>query len=77
MHVIQGVAGSIPKSVEVEFVSDLVGIASPGDLISVTGIVQVSLYSNLIYDLFNFMKNLKLHCRLEVNKKTIIGKGLV
>ncbi|CAG4978471.1 unnamed protein product [Parnassius apollo] len=37
----QSVSGTIPRSVEIELQSDLVGTACPGDVLSVTGIVQV------------------------------------
>ncbi|RVE46463.1 hypothetical protein evm_008873 [Chilo suppressalis] len=37
----QGISGTIPRSVEIELQGDLVGTACPGDVLSVTGIVQV------------------------------------
>ncbi|XP_045538871.1 DNA helicase MCM8 [Papilio machaon] len=37
----QSVSGTIPRSVEIELQGDLVGTACPGDVLSVTGIVQV------------------------------------
>ncbi|XP_053622014.1 DNA helicase MCM8 [Plodia interpunctella] len=37
----QSVSGTIPQSVEIELQGDLAGTACPGDVISVTGIVQV------------------------------------
>lgn len=40
-YIFQGVSGTIPRSVEIELQGDLVGTACPGDVLSVTGIVQV------------------------------------
>ncbi|XP_075973567.1 minichromosome maintenance 8 factor recombination-defective [Anticarsia gemmatalis] len=37
----QSLSGTIPRSVEIELQGDLVGTACPGDVLSVTGIVQV------------------------------------
>ncbi|XP_068626199.1 DNA helicase MCM8-like isoform X2 [Battus philenor] len=37
----QSVSGTIPRSVEIDLQGDLVGTACPGDVLSVTGIVQV------------------------------------
>ncbi|KAJ0182473.1 hypothetical protein K1T71_001842 [Dendrolimus kikuchii] len=37
----QSISGTIPRSVEIELQGDLVGTACPGDVLSVTGIVQV------------------------------------
>ncbi|KAG7310603.1 hypothetical protein JYU34_003395 [Plutella xylostella] len=37
----QSASGSMPRSVEIELQGDLVGAACPGDVLSVTGIVQV------------------------------------
>ncbi|GBP28130.1 DNA helicase MCM8 [Eumeta japonica] len=37
----QAISGTIPRSVEIELHGDLVGTACPGDVLSVTGIVQV------------------------------------
>ncbi|XP_073957443.1 DNA helicase MCM8-like isoform X2 [Choristoneura fumiferana] len=37
----QSISGTIPRSVEIELKGDLVGMACPGDVLSVTGIVQV------------------------------------
>lgn len=39
---LQSISGTIPRSVEIELQGDLVGTACPGDVLSVTGIVQVS-----------------------------------
>ncbi|XP_026758973.2 DNA helicase MCM8-like [Galleria mellonella] len=37
----QSASGTIPRNVEIELTGDLVGTACPGDVLSVTGIVQV------------------------------------
>ncbi|XP_049877697.1 DNA helicase MCM8-like [Pectinophora gossypiella] len=37
----QSISGTIPRSVEIELQGDLVGTACPGDVLSVTGVVQV------------------------------------
>lgn len=43
----QSLSGTIPRSVEIELQGDLVGAACPGDVLSVTGIVQVAKMSHI------------------------------
>lgn len=49
-------SGSIPKIIEVEFFGDLAGLVRPGDLISVTGIVQVIFYRHF-FVIYKFLLN--------------------
>lgn len=50
----QSISGTIPRSVEIELQGDLVGTACPGDVLSVTGIVQV-LYGYRLMRYLEFM----------------------